>query len=130
MLKAATIYFTAFIFMAVSSIAPGSYARNQARRGGGEHPSPDAAARAETLLQNALLLADNGQGEAARLQLREAMALWVRTGEPGKAAKAALHMGDHCKRARKYHDALNYYRLARDTNSLPGTFKANALTAI
>jgi CHAT domain-containing protein len=111
-------------------IASGSLAIEQGGRGGSERKSAQAASRAETLFENALLLADNQESESARLQLQEAMQMWVRLREPGRAAKAALQMGDRYSQARDYQPALYYYRLALGVKSIPAGVRANALNAI
>jgi CHAT domain-containing protein len=129
-LKAATLYFTALIATAVLVLASDSLAFAQGDRAGSNGPAAETARHAEALFQEALLLADTEERESARLQLQEAMRVWVRMSEPGKAAAAALQMGDRYKQARKYQDALNYYRLALDIKSLPGAVRANALNAI
>lgn len=128
--KAATIYFTAFILTAVLLVAFDSLAFAQGDRSRSERQSQETASQAEALFQNALLLSDNEDSKSARLQLQEAMRLWMQIREPGKAAMAALQVGDRYKKARKYQDALNYYRRALDIKSLPGAVRANALNAI
>jgi CHAT domain-containing protein len=129
-LKTTTIYFTAFFASAILLMTPAPLAREQGERGRGEHPSPSTASQAEALFQNALLLFDKQESEPARLQLQEAMRLWVALREPGKAAKAALQMGDRFKQAGKYQEALDHYAKARDVESLPGAVRADALNAI
>jgi len=128
--KAATTYSTTFIVTAVLLIASYSLALAQGDRSGSERQSSETGTRAESLFQNALVLSDNQDSESARLRLQEAMHLWVQMREPGKAAKAALQMGDRCKQAKNYQDALNYYRQALDIKLLPGAVRANALNAI
>ena len=128
--KAATKYCSAFILIAVVLIAFDSSAFAQGNGSTTERQSQETASRAEALFQNALVLADNEDSKSARLQLQEAMHLWMQSGEPEKAAMAALQMGDRYKKGREYQDALNYYRLALNINPLPGAVKANALNAI
>jgi len=129
-LRAATRYFTAFVVTAVLLIAFDSSAFAQDDPSGRERQSPEPTSKAEGLFQDALLLFDNQESESARLQLQEALRVWVRMREPGKAAKAALEMGDRCKQARNYQGALNYYRMSLDIKPLPGAARANALNAI
>jgi len=129
-LKAATRYFIAFAVTAVLLIVADSLAFEQGDRGGSERQSSETASQAEALFQNALRLSDTQESESARLQLQAAMRLWVQMRAPGKAAQAALQMGDRSKQSRKYADALKYYRLALDVKSLPGAVRANALNAI
>lgn len=129
-IKATNMCFSAFILTAVLLIALDSLAFAQGDRSRSERQGPDTASQAEALFQNALLLSDNQDSKSARLQLQEAMRLWMQMREPGKAAMAALQMGDRHKQAREYQDALNDYRLALKVNSLPGAVKANALNAI
>ena len=78
----------------------------------------DAGKRAEELFQQALILSDANKQDAARASLREAMRLWERNREPEKAAKAALQVGDLCKLAKLYPDALYYYNLALAEKSI------------
>ncbi len=129
-LRTTTTYFTAFILTGVLLIAFDSLAFAQGDGSRSERQSPETASQAEALFQNALLLFDNQDSKSARLQLQEAMRLWIRMREPEKAAMAALQMGDRHKQGREYQHALDYYRLALNVNSLPGTVKANALNAI
>jgi CHAT domain-containing protein len=128
--KAAITYLTAFAAIAFLLIASDSLAFEQVDRGGSKHQSPETASQAEALFLNAMLLADTEERESARLQLQAAMRIWVQLREPGKAAKAALQMGDIYKQARKYQDALNCYRQALDVKSPPGAVRANALNVI
>jgi CHAT domain-containing protein len=128
--SAPTLSFTAFSITAVLLIASYSLAFAQGDRSGSERQSSETPSQAESLFQNALVLFDNRESESARLRLQEAMHLWVQMREPGKAARAALQMGDRCKQARNYQEALNYYRQALDIKSLPGAVRANALNAI
>lgn len=129
-LKTATINFAVSIVTAALLIASVPLAFAQRTRSGSERQSSDTLSNAEAAFQNALLLSDGEAHESARLQLQEAMRAWVRMREPEKAAKAALQLGDRYKQARKYPDALNYYRLALDIKSLPGAVRATALNAI
>lgn len=126
----ATMCLPAFILTAVLLIAVDSLAFAQGDRGRSERQAPDTETQAEALFQNALLLSDTQDSKSAHLQLQEAMRLWMQMREPGKAAMAALQMGDRYRQAREYQDALNDYRLALKVNSLPGAIKANALNAI
>jgi CHAT domain-containing protein len=128
--KAPTLSFTAFSITAVLLIVSPSLVFAQGDRSESERQSPEKETQAESLFQNALVLFDNRESESARLRLQEAMHLWVQMREPGKAAKAALQMGDRCKQAKDYQDALNYYRQALDIKLLPGAVRANALNAI
>lgn len=127
MLKTAT---TKFIVTAVLLVASESRSFAQGDRRANARQAAETASQAEALFQNALILSDNGDVKSARLGLQEAMSLWVQMREPGKAAKAALQMGDRSKQARSYQDALNYYHQALDLRSLPGAVGANALNAI
>src|SRR5437016_12450115 len=128
--KAATNYLIAFVVTAVVLIVAVSLAFEQGGRGGGVRPSPEAARQAEELFQEALLLSDTQEREAAHRRLQEAMRLWVQMRESGKAAKAALQMGDRYKQARKYRDALEDYKQALEIKSLPGAYKTEVLNAI
>lgn len=128
--KAGTLYSAVFVLIAVLLMASDSLAFGQGDRGESARQSPEAANQAEALFQDALLLADTQKREAARLQLLEAMRLWEQMREPGKAAKAALQMGDRYKYTREYLDALDCYKQALEVKLLPGLIRANALSAI
>jgi CHAT domain-containing protein len=128
--KATSMSLTAFVVTAVLLIGSDSLASKQVVTAGGARQSPETAKQAEELFQDALLLSDTRDGESARRRLQEAMRLWVQMREPGKAAKAALQMGDRCKQARKYQDALDYYNQAQEVKLLPGPIKANVFNAI
>jgi CHAT domain-containing protein len=128
--KATSIPLTAFVATAVLLIAFDSVAFRQGVTVRGERQSQGAARRAEELFESALLLADTRDDESARRKLQEAMGLWVQMREPGKAAKAALQMGDRCKQARKYQNALAYYNQALKVELVPGAVKANAFNAL
>lgn len=85
---------------------------------------------AEALFEKALLLVDGPDSKAASLQLQEAMRLWVKMGQPDKAAKAALQLGERFQQARKYQDALREYDRAAKVPALSGAIQANVLNAI
>lgn len=82
------------------------------------------------MFQDAILLSDKQDSKPARLKFQEAMRLWIQMREPGKAAGAALQIGDRNKHARAYQEALDDYRLALNVTSLPGALKATVLNAI
>lgn len=128
-LKAGQLYFTALMTIAILLIPYGLPAFGQSGKREGERQPSEMASQAESLFQDALRSSDAGDRQAARLQLQEAMRLWVARHEPEKAAKAALQMGDSSKQARIYQDALTYYGLALEIKSLPSTVMANALNA-
>jgi CHAT domain-containing protein len=92
--------------------------------------SADAAKQANELLEQALLLSDSAKSEPARLRLQEAMRLWEQLKEPGKAAKAALQMGDLHKQAGKYQDALRFYGQALAVKALPLSIRATTFNAL
>ena len=115
----------AFVVSVVLLIVSNSLASHQ-----GERQAPKAASKAEESFQQAWLLSGPKDRVLARARLQEAMRLWVQTGEPEKAAKAALQMGDRDKQVRKYQDALYYYQIALDVKSISGSVKADALIAI
>jgi CHAT domain-containing protein/tetratricopeptide (TPR) repeat protein len=111
-------------------IAADAFAIHQGDRKASERQSPEAARQAAELFQEAWLLSGQKDRTRARARLQEAMRLWVQVREPGKAAKAALQMGDRDKQARNYQDALYYYRQALEVKSLPNSAKSDALIAI
>jgi CHAT domain-containing protein len=129
-LKAAIRYSTAFTAIAILLIAADSLAFRQDERGRNEQHSSGAATKAEDLFQEALVLSDTQESAAVRLRLQQATHLWVGMREPGKAASAALQMGDHYRRAREYREALDYYNQALEVRSLPAAMRVNALNAI
>jgi CHAT domain-containing protein/tetratricopeptide (TPR) repeat protein len=128
--KIASRSFSALVLSAVLLIASPSLLCAQGDSSGSKRQSPQAANQAEELFQNALLLFDTQKDDSARLRLQEAMRLWMQMREPGKAAKAALQVGDRYKQARQYQQALDYYQQALKVKLLPGAVKANALNAI
>jgi CHAT domain-containing protein len=85
---------------------------------------------AEALFEDALLLSGSEQHETARMWLQQAMRLWAARREPGKAAKAALQMGERCKQTKEYQEALYYYNQALEVEALPDSLRANALNAL
>jgi CHAT domain-containing protein len=121
---------TAFIMTAGLLITSDSLAFAQDAGRGNDRRSPESESQAELLLQNALRLADNQKSEEARRQLQEAMRIWEQLHESERSARAAMQMGNRCKRAGGYQDALNYYRQALDSKSLPRAFRPNALNGI
>lgn len=121
---------TAFVVTAILLIASAALAFHQRDSKESVRQSPETAKRAEELFQEAWLLSGPKDRELARAQLQEAMRLWVQVREPGKAAKAALQMGDRDKQARKYQDALYYYQQGLEVKLLPGSVRAAALIAI
>jgi CHAT domain-containing protein/tetratricopeptide (TPR) repeat protein len=130
MCKTTSLYFSLFVVSLALLSASGLPVGAQGVSRRSEPQAQEEASRAEALFQNALLLIDTQEGVSARLQLQEAMQLWIRIGEPGKAGKAALQVGDHYKQGRKYQDALNLYKQALKVKPLPVTVRANALNAI
>lgn len=130
-LKALTGSSTAFTMTAVLLIASNPLLLARSGRIASESQSPDSASQAETFFQSALLLFDNHNTEpTARLQVKEAVRIWQETHETERIAMALVRIGDRCKQARDYMDALSYYREALDFTSLPGALKANSLNAI
>ncbi|HEY3135454.1 MAG TPA: CHAT domain-containing protein [Blastocatellia bacterium] len=111
-------------------IAADSLALPHGAKGETQGHSSEAQQSAEELFRDAMLLSDTQQPEAARLRLQQAMRLWVQIREPGKAARAALQMGDRCKQARKYQDALDYYKQALEIKLTSDPVRAIVLNAI
>jgi CHAT domain-containing protein len=124
------ILLATFITAGVLSAASNSLAFVQGDRSSSELQSPDNDSQAEALLQNALRLSDAQDGVPARQQMQEATRIWVRIHEAEKAAKALVQIGDRCRQAIKYPDALRYYRQALGLKSLPRPVTASALNAI
>lgn len=118
-----------FFVTAVLLLACDALAFGQSVRAGSERQSSEGASQAEKLFQDALFLSDTKDRDLARQRLQEAMRLWVQMREYGKAANAALQMGDRYKHSMEHQAAL-YYKLALDVKSLPGLIRANALNAI
>lgn len=127
--KTDTKYFSALL-TAILLIAVDSRGFAQGDSGIRNRQSQDTARQAEELFRQALLLSDGKDAKSARVQLLEAMNLWIKIREPGKAAMAAVQVGDRYRKAREYPDALNYYRWALDIKPLPGAVRANALNAV
>jgi CHAT domain-containing protein len=128
--KADTTFFAALILTTVLLIAFDSSAFAQGERRSRDRQSEETASQAEAVFLNALLLSDDEDGQPARLQLQDAIGLWMQIRQPGKAAMAAFQVGDRYKKARKYQDALDYYRRALEIRSIPGVVRANALNSI
>jgi CHAT domain-containing protein len=127
--KAPRVFFTAFTMTAALLIALNSLVLARGDRTG-ERQSPDSASEAETLFQNALLLFDNHKTEPARVQMKEAVRKWEEIHETERIAKALVQIGDRCKQARSYLDALAYYRQALELQTLPRALRVTALNAI
>lgn len=93
-------------------------------------PPPEGVARQpEELLREALVLSGTKERELARLLSSEAMDLWVRMRDPGRAAMAAIRMGDSYKEGRVYLDTLYHYERALEVKAIPGAVKARALNS-
>ena len=125
--KASTTYLSALLATAILLGASDSVVFSQ-----NERNERQAAAQksAEALFEEALLLSGTEQHETARMRLQQAMRLWAARREPGKAAKAALQMGDRCKQTKEYQEALHYYNQALEVEALPDSLRANALNAL
>ncbi|MFL6277364.1 MAG: CHAT domain-containing protein, partial [Blastocatellia bacterium] len=67
---------------------------------------------------------------ATRQRVQLATQRLVQMGEPEKAARAALQMGDRFKQEKEYPEALGYYKQAMEVESLPGSVKADILNAL
>lgn len=111
-------------------MASDSFAFERTDRGDRERQSLETASQAEALFQTALCLSDKPNTEPARRDMQEAVRIWVQIHEPEKAAKALMQIGEHCRREKKYLDALKYYRQALDFKTLAKALSANALNAI
>jgi len=120
----------AFTAIAILLIAAEPRAFRQDDHGTNEPQSSGVANQPEELFQEALIRSDTQDFATARIRLQQAMGLWVQLRDPGKAAEAALQMGDHSNQAGEYYEALYYYNQALDVRSLPSTFKPNAFNAI
>src|ERR1051325_1240233 len=95
-----------------------------------ERQLPAGSGRAEELFQSALLLVDAKGWKSARQPVQEAINLWLHQHEPGKAAWAALQIGDCFRQARKYQESLYYYKQALEVRPLSGSIKATVYNAI
>ena len=126
MLKGAT---TRFILTAVLLAASDSSAFAQGDRSANKRQSAETASQAEALFQSALVLSDKGQSELAGPRLQKAMYLWVQIREPGRAARAALQMGDRSKKARNYRHAWIIQAVARRKKT-PRPGQSECLNAI
>lgn len=127
--KARQFYFTALMVIAVLLIPSGLPVFGESGKQESESQQPGPANQAESRFQDALSSLDAGDRQTAFTQLQEAMRLWVARGEPEKAAKAALQMGDHSKQANIYQDALTYYGLAIRIKRLSGAVMATVSNA-
>lgn len=113
------------LLVSCTSIAAGQQAQEKQRGEGAE-----LAKQADARFQEAVLLSDPKDRELRRARLMEARQLWLRIGDPEKAARACLQIGDCCKRDNAYQEALTYYHLALETKSARNAAGAIALIAI
>lgn len=90
----------------------------------------DISNRAEKALQGALKLAVTEDPALAREKFTNAMQLWLQIPEPGKAARAALQMGDAFRAGRKYQDSLDCYEQALDVHPLERETQVTVLYSI
>lgn len=123
-------YSIAFIATAILLIAAEPRAFTQENRGRIQRQSLEVATQPGELFQEALVLSDTQEREAAHSRLQQAMHLWVLSRDPGRAAEAALQMGHHCNQAGNYDEALYYYNQALEVKSSPTTVGPTALNAI
>jgi CHAT domain-containing protein len=121
--KAGTKYLTVFL-------ASGILLISRCDSGKAQRYSAETQSSPQELFEETLRLADTNDRETARMRLQQAMGLWVQMHQPVNAARSAIQMGDHCKHARNYGDALWYYKEALEVRSAPGEVRANALNAI
>lgn len=124
------LFSTVFIITGVVSFGSDWLAFSQSERGHSKRQSLETERQADALLQNALRLSDDRDSKPARQQLQEAMHMWMQLDEPEAAAKAAAQMGDRCKQARRYHDALRYFRQALELKPLRRQIRSTILNAI
>lgn len=126
-LRTATIILAVFLFSAAllkDSTLP-AFART-----GSAPQVAEPAKKAEELFQAALMLTSTSNRTLARARLLQALQLWIEAGEPEKAARACLQMGDHCKRNKHYQESLHYYKQALEVKPPVAAAASIALTAI
>jgi CHAT domain-containing protein/tetratricopeptide (TPR) repeat protein len=121
---------TILIALALIVLAHGLDASGLSVNDGHTPQASEPAKKAEELFREALTLSSTKDREAGRLRLLEATRIWMQLGEPEKAARACLQMGDFFKQGKRYQDSLHYYKQALEIKTLPGSLKAMAFNSI
>ena len=91
---------------------------------GVERQSPETASRAEELFQTALGLSGKPGGKSAHEQMSEAVRIWLHLNDQERAGQALVEIAEVCRRAKKYSDAMSYYRQALESGSLVSALRA------
>jgi CHAT domain-containing protein len=119
------------IFLGVSivliSCSPSAFGQKQQEK---VVVAEDSRKKAESLFQKALSLSISHEYKPARAFLVEAMQYWNSIQESGKAASAALQMGDRCWQDLIPQEALFCYERALEAASLRASVKATTLNSI
>lgn len=89
-----------------------------------EHQSPETASRAEALFQTALGLIGKPDGKPAHERMNEAVRIWLQLNDRERAGQALVEIGELCRQAKKYSDAMSYYRQALESGSLAPALRA------
>lgn len=129
-LKTATIFITALAFGATLMIIPFPVASGQVGKQTSKPQFLQQAKNPDDLLKDALALSATKDRESGRLRLLDAVEIWLKMGEPEKAARACLLMGDSYRQAKRYQDSLYYYKLSLEKGPPSGAFKAMAFNSI
>jgi CHAT domain-containing protein len=129
-LRTATIFLTASAFSALLLIASTTVAFGQDGKEKNGTQSSELARQAEASFQEAVALSTTKEREMGRLRLLAAVRLWKQIGEPEKAARACLQMGDSYKQGKRYQESLYYYDQALEVKPLLGSIKGLAYKSI
>jgi tetratricopeptide (TPR) repeat protein len=102
----------AFSIMIGALLPVRSAARSVQAGGRAASASNETSRQANNAFDEAQLLTETAPVDRVRRRFAEAVRLWKRANEAGKAASAALRMGDLYARARSYAESLAYYKEA------------------
>ena len=117
--------FNAILLTALTLVA---FGQGSKEKGGPESSEPSA--KAEELFKESLTLPATTNRELVRRRLLEATRLWMKIGEPEKAARACLQMGDCYNQGKSYQESLYYYKKALEMKPLSARVKAVAFNSI
>ncbi|MGH9427924.1 MAG: hypothetical protein ACRD2L_16690, partial [Terriglobia bacterium] len=90
----------------------------------------DINSRAEQLFHEALILSGVGDETLVRGRLLQAIGLWIQIGEPEKAARSSLQMGDSCRRMKRFQESLYYYKRGLEVKAISSQARAMIFNGI
>lgn len=121
-----SIFVAAFLLtMTGSSVAFWQQANPKA-----ETPQSESAGRAETLVQQALLLTSAADQKPVDDRLSQAISLWMQIREPEKAALSYLLVGDSYKEKNLLREALHYYNRALEVKPISSQSRARGFNSM